>query len=223
MQQQILSSTSKPLRETGLLIVKNASTTGIEELHSYQYSNIEGKSEEEKDISGDIASSSIQRKWEDDAGKAGTSNSPQYESIIVDKKDIQCFINLVDITCLESGYISDAEQFVEELCEKKGYPYIIYFMNEIYAKNIKNELLMCALMNIVSHIDYANLGFPAVSFSMAMIANGTPLMWEYVINACDSWNSMDFVDCLERINTDSIVLKQMIEKVVLRIKRYNRR
>ena len=96
-------------------------------------------------------------------------------------------------------------------------------MNIIYTKHPRNELLMCSMINILSHIDYDKLGDFVITLCMAMTFVGTPLIWEYVINACDSWNSMDFIDCLEAIKTDSILLKRMIKKVIMRIKSRNER
>ncbi len=185
---------------------------------SKKYIDNTDESKEKDENVVDNTSSTIQRKWDASAEKNGSSLSPIPNDIIVDQNDINEFISLVDFSCLESGYMSDAERFIRYLCKEKGYPYIIYMINELYAKNINNEMLMCALIHIISHIEYQKLKYPIVTFCVAMIANGTPLVWEYVINACDSWNSLDFVDCLERIHTDSIILKRMIKKVITRIK-----
>lgn len=152
-----------------------------------------------------------------------TKKVERYENVPVNPDDIDHFVNLVDISCLDSGYSSEAEEFIMFLCDKRGFPYVKNLINSVYVKHVKNEILMCTAIKILSHIDYTDLGDFAVTFSMAMIADGTPLIWEYVINACDTWNSMDFIDCLERVNTDSFLLKRMIEKVVYRIKKSNGR
>lgn len=140
------------------------------------------------------------------------------ERIIVEEADINNFIDLVDISCLETGYISRAEMFINTLCEDKGEAYIVQMMNDIYVRYPQNELLMCAIINILSNIDYDKIGSFAVTLCMALLKTGTPLVQEYVINACDSWKSKDFIECLRSVSTvDSFLLKRMIDKVIHRL------
>lgn len=147
-------------------------------------------------------------------------NTPKYKRIIVDSADINQFIDSVDVSCLESGYISRAERFVDDLCQIKGEAYIIQMMNDIYVKYPQDELLMCAVINILSDIDYENLGSFAITLCMGLVAVGTPLVWEYVINACDRWKRKEFIPCLQRISTNSLLLQRMVNKVIVRLQQY---
>lgn len=144
-------------------------------------------------------------------------NTQRYQKITVDLSDINQFIDLVDVSCLEPGYVSQAELFIESLCKSKGEAYVMQMMNDIYTKHPKNELLMCTIINILSGIEYDKLGSLAITLCVGLIAVGTPIIWEYVINACDRWKSKDFIPCLQSIVTDSLLLKRMINKVVARL------
>lgn len=148
---------------------------------------------------------------------ASIHNISQYQRITVDSADINQFIDSVDVSCLESGYVSRAELFIESLCRTKGEAYVLQMMNDIYVKYPRNELLMCVVIDILSDIEYEKLGSFAITLCMGLIAVGTPMVWEYVTNACDRWNSKDFIPCLQGIVTESLLLKRMINKVIARL------
>ncbi|MGN0243990.1 MAG: hypothetical protein ACI4CT_08020 [Lachnospiraceae bacterium] len=148
---------------------------------------------------------------------ASSQNTTQFQRIIVDSTDINQFIDFVDVSCLESGYVSRAELFVKSLCHSKGEAYVMQMMNDIYIKYPRNELLMCVVINLLSDIEYEKLGSFAITLCMGLIAVGTPMVWEYVTNACDRWKSKDFIPCLQGIVTESLLLKRMINKVIARL------
>lgn len=152
--------------------------------------------------------------------KSSTVNTTKrIETLNIEPDDISKFVSTIDIDCLDVGYVSKAERYIEELCAEKGEQYILKLMNDVYTQNPQNELILCAVINILSHIDYEKLGSVAITLCVGMIAVGTPLVWEYVINACDQWGKKEFIPCLQSIQTDSILLKRMLKKVIDRLQK----
>lgn len=158
--------------------------------------------------------------YEDAAIIPSSSQNIEYRKLdrfFVEPSDIQQFITMVDITSIEIGNTSIAEEFFRSICLERGYLYGIQMMNDIYIQHTQNVMLMCAVLNILSHIDYEKIGSFAVTLCMGLITTGTPEIDEYVINAIDRWNHHDFVVCIKSIRTKSFLLQRMLKKVITRL------
>lgn len=152
-----------------------------------------------------------------DTSSSQNKEHQKHDKIVVEQSDIQQFVTMVDITSMEIGYTSIAEEFFYTICMEQGYLYGIQMMNDIYIQHTQNVMLMCSILNILSHIEYEKLGSFAVTLCMGLITTGTPEIDEYVINAIDRWNHKDFLVCISSIRTKSFLLQRMLRKVITRL------
>lgn len=198
-----IGETCRYLSQTSVTNIQNALCLLIEKISLYDFNKYQSLSDGMLTALTDSSSLNIVKQ--------------KHEIVKVNSSDIQQFIKMVDNSCLEIGYSSMAEEYYLSICREKGYPYGLQLMNDIYIQQPGNVLLMCAMMNILSHIEYKQLGSIAVTLCMGLIATGTPEIDEYVINAIDRWNHRDFLECLKNIRTESFLLKRMLKKAINRL------
>lgn len=139
----------------------------------------------------------------------------ELEASSLEYADIYNFISLVDIDCLESGIVSDAEKFLHSLYETKGNSYVLGLALLIIERSEAKELEKTVMIDCLSGFDYLKLGKTATEICKLAFKNSSQQTKEYIINACETWEDYELLSYLKSHETElSKTLKEELNQIV---------
>lgn len=119
----------------------------------------------------------------------------------------------------ETGILCEADDYFAELVKQKGsIEYPLSLLSDITNHNIDNEHILEGVLHILSNCDYSVINPFGISIVLAATVNHSPIIQDLLISCFESWDSIEGIDILEKLNLDVPWLDQYRNEVVSQLK-----
>lgn len=119
----------------------------------------------------------------------------------------------------EAGIFCEADDFFAELIRKHGtIDHPLSLLSDITNHNIDNEHILEGVLHILSNYDYSVINPIGISIVLAAAVNHSPVIQDLLISCFESWDAVDGIDILEKLELDALWLDQYRNEVVSQLK-----
>lgn len=119
----------------------------------------------------------------------------------------------------ETGFVSQSEYYISNLCSVENYEYIREAANGLYVEHYDNPHVLTGLLIMMGTLSYKDAEPQGQTIAIGLLHHDDISVRDRAIQAFERWNSKDGLRILKQLHCDRAWLQRYVDKVISYLER----